>query len=54
MVFTPTLNSLFFVGRVDTTEEIAEATRHLMNNGYTSGVVLDVDGGHMVKQCATK
>ena len=42
------------VGRVGTTEEIAEATLYLMTNGYTSGVVLDVDGGHMVRQYATK
>lgn len=41
-------------GRVGTTDEIAEATLYLMTNGYTSGVVLDVDGGHMVRQYATK
>ncbi len=42
------------VGRVGSTEEIAEAALYLMTNGYTSGVVLDVDGGHMVRQYATR
>ena len=42
------------VGRVGTNVEIAEATIYLMTNGYISGVVLDVDGGHMVRQYASR
>ncbi len=41
-------------GRVGSTEEIADAVLFLMTNGYTTGVVLDVDGGHMIRQYATR
>ena len=41
-------------GRVGTTAEVAAAVAHLMTNGYTTGVVLDVDGGHMIRQYATR
>ena len=40
------------VGRVGTVEEIAEAAIFLMTNTYTTGVILDVDGGHMIRQYA--
>lgn len=40
------------VGRVGTVEETAEAATFLMTNAYTTGVVLDVDGGHMIRQYA--
>ena len=33
-------------------EEIAEAAIFLMTNTYTTGVILDVDGGHMIRQYA--
>jgi len=33
------------VGRVGQPDEIAEAARYLVTNAYTTGVVLDVDGG---------
>jgi len=33
------------VGRVGKPDEIAEAARYLVTNAYTTGVVLDVDGG---------
>ncbi|MCR9256245.1 MAG: SDR family oxidoreductase [Alphaproteobacteria bacterium] len=42
------------VGRVGTVEEAAGAALHLMSNGYTTGLVLDVDGGHMIRQYATR
>jgi len=40
------------VGRVGTVKETAEAATFLMTNAYTTGVVLDVDGGHMIRQYA--
>lgn len=40
------------LGRVGTVDETAEAAMLLMTNTYTTGVVLDVDGGHMVRQYA--
>jgi NAD(P)-dependent dehydrogenase (short-subunit alcohol dehydrogenase family) len=40
------------VGRVGTADEIADATLMLMTNGYMTGQVLDIDGGHMVRQYA--
>lgn len=40
------------VGRVGTVDEAADAAIFLMSNAYTSGVVLDVDGGHMIRQYA--
>ena len=41
-------------GRVGETRELAEAAIYLMTNRYTTGVVLDVDGGHMIRQYATR
>ena len=38
--------------RVGETHEIAEAVLFLMTNSYTTGIVLDVDGGHMIRQYA--
>jgi len=34
------------VGRVGTAEEVARAVLYLMANGYATGSVIDVDGGH--------
>ena len=42
------------VGRVGEVDEAAEAALMLMSNTYTTGVVLDVDGGHMVRQYAQR
>ena len=42
------------VGRVGTPEELAHAVMFLMTNTYTTGQVLDVDGGHMIRQYATR
>ncbi len=42
------------VGRVGFVEEAAEAALFLMSNGYTTGVVQDVDGGHMIRQYASR
>ena len=42
------------IGRVGATDEIADAVLFLMTNGYTTGVVLDIDGGHMIRQYATR
>ncbi|MEM9332216.1 MAG: SDR family oxidoreductase [Pseudomonadota bacterium] len=42
------------VGRVGTVEEAAATALYLMENTYTTGVVLDVDGGHMIRQYATR
>ena len=38
------------VGRVGRAEELGQAVLYLMTNTYTTGVVLDVDGGHMIRQ----
>jgi len=40
------------VGRVGEVDEAAQAALFLMANAYTTGVVLDVDGGHMIRQYA--
>ncbi|MEM1421761.1 MAG: SDR family oxidoreductase [Pseudomonadota bacterium] len=40
--------------RVGEVEEAAEAALFLMSNAYTTGVVLDVDGGHMIRQYAKR
>lgn len=37
------------VGRVGASEEIAQAVIMAMANGFLTGAVLDVDGGHLVK-----
>ena len=42
------------VGRIGHPEEIAEAVLLAATNGYMTGHVLDVDGGHMVRQYATR
>lgn len=42
------------VGRVGTVQEAAEAAIYLMTCTYSTGVVLDVDGGHMIRQYATR
>lgn len=41
------------VGRVGEPQEIADAVLFLMTNPYMTGKVLDVDGGHMIRQYAT-
>lgn len=41
-------------GRVGFVDEAAEAAIFLMTNTYTTGVVLDVDGGHMIRQYAQR
>ncbi|WP_422023331.1 SDR family oxidoreductase [Roseibium sp.] len=40
--------------RVGTVDEAAEAALFLMANTFTTGHVLDVDGGHMIRQYATR
>lgn len=40
------------LGKVGTVDESAEAAIFLMTNTYTTGIVLDVDGGHMIRQYA--
>ena len=40
------------LNRVGTVDEAAAAALHLMTGTYTTGVVLDVDGGHMIRQYA--
>ena len=42
------------VGRVGSVSEAAEAALFLMSNTYSTGVVLDVDGGHMIRQYAQR
>jgi len=42
------------LGRVGTVDEAAEAAIFLMTNTYTTDVVLDVDGGHIIRQYATR
>lgn len=37
------------VGRVGTAEEIAQTVILVMTNGFMTGAVLDVDGGHLVQ-----
>ena len=36
------------VGRVGQPDDVARAVIHLMSNGFTTGSVVDVDGGHRV------
>ncbi|MCC5971286.1 MAG: SDR family oxidoreductase [Pararhodobacter sp.] len=52
-MFTATGASLP-VGRVGWPSEIAEAIVMVATNGYISGHVLDADGGHMIRQYATR
>ena len=42
------------IGRVGSTEEIAQAVLFIMTNGYLTGQVLDIDGGHMIRQYAQR
>ena len=42
------------IGRVGAAGEIAEATLFAATNGYFTGQVLDIDGGHMVRQYASR
>lgn len=42
------------VGRVGLPEEIAQAVLSSLSNGYLTGQILDVDGGHMIRQYATR
>ena len=42
------------VGRVGLPGEIAKAVLSTLTNGYLTGQVLDVDGGHMVRQYASR
>ncbi len=42
------------VGRVGETDEIARAVLFMMTNPYLTGQVIDVDGGHMIRQYATR
>jgi NAD(P)-dependent dehydrogenase (short-subunit alcohol dehydrogenase family) len=42
------------VGRVGRPYELADAVLFLMTNTYVTGRVLDVDGGHMIRQYATR
>lgn len=42
------------VGRIGTPDEIAHAVLLAATNGYMTGHVLDVDGGHMIRQYAMK
>ncbi len=37
------------IGRTGTPEEIADGVLLLAGNGYLTGHVLDIDGGHMVR-----
>jgi NAD(P)-dependent dehydrogenase (short-subunit alcohol dehydrogenase family) len=37
------------VGRVGTPEDIAETVLYLMRSGYSTGTVVDIDGGHLVE-----
>jgi NAD(P)-dependent dehydrogenase (short-subunit alcohol dehydrogenase family) len=42
------------VGRVGEPEEIAGAVIASLTNGYLTGQILDVDGGHMIRQYASR
>jgi NAD(P)-dependent dehydrogenase (short-subunit alcohol dehydrogenase family) len=37
------------VGRVGTPDDIAETVLYLMKSGYSTGTVVDIDGGHLVE-----
>ena len=41
-------------GRVGEVEEAAEAALYLISNAYMTGAVIDVDGGHMIRQYAER
>ena len=42
------------LGRVGDTAEIAHAVLFMMGNGYLTGQVIDIDGGHMIRQYAQR
>ena len=42
------------VGRVGMPSEIAQAVISTLTNGYHTGQIIDVDGGHMIRQYATR
>ena len=42
------------LGRVGSTDEIAQAVLFMMTNGYLTGQVIDIDGGHMIRQYAQR
>lgn len=42
------------IGRVGTAGEIADAVLFLMTNTYLTGQILDIDGGHTVRQYAAR
>ena len=42
------------VGRVGLPNDIAKAALCTLTNGYLTGQILDVDGGHMIRQYATR
>ncbi|MCC5993235.1 MAG: SDR family oxidoreductase [Rhodobacteraceae bacterium] len=49
-----TTGSSLPVGRIGRPEEIAQAVLLAATSGYMTGHVLDMDGGHMVRQYATR
>lgn len=53
LMYTDTGRSLP-AGRVGEVDEAAEAALFFMSNSYTTGAVLDVDGGHMIRQYAQR
>jgi len=42
------------IGRVGEADEIAQAVHFAATNPYFTGQILDVDGGHMIRQYATR
>lgn len=42
------------LGRVGDTDEIAHAVLFMMCNGYLTGQIIDIDGGHMIRQYAQR
>jgi NAD(P)-dependent dehydrogenase (short-subunit alcohol dehydrogenase family) len=42
------------VGRVGYPQEVADAVLFMMTNSYLTGQVIDVDGGHTIRQYATR
>ena len=42
------------VGRVGEPQEIAQAVLSSLTNGYLTGQIIDVDGGHMIRQYASR
>ncbi len=41
------------IKRVGLPKEIAESIIFTITNGYMTGKVIDIDGGHMIRQYAT-